>query len=152
MNNVVLIGHVSLKPDLSYTPQNQTAVCKFNVAVQRPRKNGQDAGADFVRITVFGRQAETCNQYLDVGRQVAVLGRIQTGSYKNREGVTVYTTDIIADRVEFLGNNPNSNNAGNSRQNGNYGRSGHDETFPVNGAFDDLPESFSADTDDVPWQ
>ena len=103
MNSVVLIGRLARDPELSYTPNTQTAVTRFTLAVDRPRRQGEDQGADFIRVTVFGRQAETCDRYLSKGRQAAVLGRIQTGSYKNREGVTVYTTDIIADRVEFLG-------------------------------------------------
>lgn len=103
MNSVVLIGRLTKDPEISYTPQNQTAVCKFTIAVDRPKQNGEDKGADFIRITVWGKQAESCNKYLNKGKQVAVNGRIQTGSYKNKDGVSVYTTDIIADRVEFLG-------------------------------------------------
>lgn len=113
MNNVQLIGRLTKKPEISYTPINQTANTKFTLAVDRPRKNGQDQGADFIRIAVWGKVAENCAQYLDKGRRVAITGRIQTGSYKNREGATVYTTDVIAERVEFL-------DYGNSNQNG-YG-------------------------------
>ena len=97
MNSVILIGRLARDPELSYTP-SQTAVCKFTLAVDRMK----DDEADFIRITVFGRQAETSNRYLSKGRQCAVMGRIQTGSYK-KDGRTVYTTDVIADRVEFLG-------------------------------------------------
>lgn len=103
MNNVVLIGRLARDPELSYTQNTQTAVCRFTLAVDRPKKQGEDQGADFIRITVWGRQAETCDRYLSKGRQCAVIGRIQTGSYKNRNGETVYTTDVIAERVEFLG-------------------------------------------------
>ena len=103
MNRVILIGRLTRDPELSYTPNTQSAVCRFTIAVDRPRKDGQDQGADFIRITVWSRQAETCDRYLSKGRQVAVQGRIQTGSYKDRNGQTVYTTDVVADRVEFLG-------------------------------------------------
>ena len=103
MNSVVLIGRLTRDPELSYTPNTQSAITRFTIAVDRPRRQGEDQGADFIRITVWGKQAETCDRYLSKGRQVAVLGRIQTGSYKNREGVTVYTTGVVADRVEFLG-------------------------------------------------
>ena len=102
MNKVILIGRLTDKPELAYTP-NQIAVTKFSIAVDRQSKEG---GADFIRITVFGRQAESVCRYMDKGRQIAVLGRIQTGSYKNREGKTVYTQDVIADYAEFLGNAP----------------------------------------------
>ena len=103
MNSVILIGRLARDPELSYTPNTQTAVGRFTIAVDRPRRDGEDQGADFIRITVWGRQAETCDRYLSKGRQVAVMGRIQTGSYKNRSGDTVYTTDVVAERVEFLG-------------------------------------------------
>ena len=72
----------------------------MTIAVDKPKK---DAGADFIRVTVWGAQAENCNKWLTKGRQVAVSGRIQTGSYKDRNGQTVYTTDVVADRVEFIG-------------------------------------------------
>ena len=103
MNQVVLIGRLTRDPDLSYTPQQQIACTNFALAVDRPRRDGQEQGADFIRIVTWGKQAETCDRYLSKGRQVAVHGRIQTGSYKNKDGVTVYTTDVVADNVEFLG-------------------------------------------------
>ena len=103
MNQVVLIGRLARDPELSYT-QNQTAKAVFTIAVDRPKRDGQDQGADFIRITVWGKTAENCDRYLSKGRQVCVQGRIQTGSYKDKNGQTVYTTDVVADRVEFLGN------------------------------------------------
>ena len=175
MNSVVLIGRLTRDPELSYTPSTQTAVAHFTIAVDRPRRNGEDAGADFIRVTVFGRQAETCDRYLAKGRQVAVLGRIQTGSYKNREGVTVYTTDVVADRVEFLGGNQgqgggsSQNNYGSQSRDNSYGGSqnsgfgGQDEFGgssvgdfggSQSSAFDgfgDLPDSFQAAEDDIPF-
>ena len=99
MNNVILIGRITKKPELGYT-QNQNAVTRFNLAVDRPKK---DDGADFPSITVFGKQAENVCRYKDKGDMLAVHGRIQTGSHKDKEGRTVYTTDVIADRVEFIG-------------------------------------------------
>lgn len=87
MNQVILIGRLTRDPELVYTPGNQTAVTRFSIAVDRRDK---EKTADFIRITVFGKQAENCDRYLHKGKQVAVNGRIQTGSYKNREGQTVY--------------------------------------------------------------
>ncbi len=105
MNNVVLIGRLTKKPEVRYTQGSgdQLAVAVFTLAVDRPARAGKERQADFIRITVFGRQAENCERYLDKGRQVAVQGRIQTGSYTNKDGSTVYTTDVVAERVEFLG-------------------------------------------------
>jgi single-strand DNA-binding protein len=100
LNNVVLIGRLTRDPELRYIPESQNAVATFTLAVDRPFS--KEKQADFIRITVFGKQAENCERYLAKGRLTAVQGRIQTGSYKNKEGVTVYTTDVIADRVEFL--------------------------------------------------
>ncbi|MBR0399862.1 MAG: single-stranded DNA-binding protein [Mogibacterium sp.] len=124
MNQVILIGRLARDPELSYTPNTQNAMCRFTIAVDRPRRQGEDQGADFIRITVWGRQAETCDRYLSKGRQVAVQGRIQTGSYKNREGVTVYTTDVVADRVEFLGSGNGQGNGQGGYQNQGGGYSG----------------------------
>ena len=152
MNSVVLIGRLTRDPELSYTPNTQTAACRFTIAVDRPRKDGQDQGADFIRITVWGRQAETCDRYLSKGRQVAVHGRIQTGSYKNRDGETVYTTDVVADRVEFLG----SAQGENSRSEGNYQQSGTNyQPRPTNGGNQpngwDMPQGFDQ-VENVPWE
>ena len=102
MNRVILIGRFVKKPELQYTPQSQTAVTKFTLAVDR---QGKDAGADFINVTAFGKRAESICRYMDKGRQIAVQGRLQTGSYKNRDGKTVYTTDVILDDDEFLGGN-----------------------------------------------
>jgi single-strand DNA-binding protein len=102
MNKVILIGRFTKKPELQYTPQSQTAVTKFTLAVDRFSK---DKGADFIRVTVFGKQAENVCRYMDKGRMIAVEGSLQTGSYKGRDGKTVYTQDVIANHTEFLGGN-----------------------------------------------
>lgn len=98
MNNVILTGRLTKDPELRYT-QNQMAVATFTLAVDRV--GAKEKTADFIRIITFGRQAENCEKYLKKGRLCGVQGRIQTGSYKNKDGATVYTTDIAADRVEF---------------------------------------------------
>ena len=103
MNSVVLIGRLTRDPEVRYTGgQNNMAVATFSVAIDRPVKQGQEKKADFPRVTAFGRQAENCEKFLAKGRLVGVQGRIQTGSYTNKDGRTVYTTDVVADRVEFL--------------------------------------------------
>ena len=101
MNKVILTGRLTAKPELNYT-QSQMAVTKFTIAVDRFSK---DKGADFIRVTVFGRQAENICRYMDKGRMIAVEGSLQTGSYKDRDGKTVYTQDVIANHTEFLGGN-----------------------------------------------
>jgi single-strand DNA-binding protein len=102
MNKVILTGRLTAKPELNYT-QSQMAVTKFTIAVDRFSK---DKGADFIRVTAFDRQAENICRYMDKGRMIAVEGSLQTGSYKGRDGKTVYTQDVIANHTEFLGGEP----------------------------------------------
>lgn len=102
MNSVNLIGRLTKDPEVRYISETGMAVATFTVAINRPVKQGQEKKTDYPRVTVFGRQAENCERYLDKGRLVGIQGRIQTGSYKDRDGKTVYTTGVIADRVEFL--------------------------------------------------
>lgn len=100
MNSTQLIGRLVKAPEVRYT-EKQLAVARFTLAINRPPRDGQERGADFINIVVFGKQAENCERYLDKGRKVAIQGHIQTGSYE-KDGRKVYTTDVIADRVEFL--------------------------------------------------
>lgn len=101
MNSVQLIGRLTRDPEVRYTAA-QMAVTAFTIAIDRPTRAGEERKTDFPRITVFGRQAENCEKYLAKGRKVAIEGRLQTGSYQNEDGATVYTTDVVANRVEFL--------------------------------------------------
>ena len=102
MNQVVLIGRLTRDPEVRYISENQMAVATFTLAIDRPTGAGKEKKTDFPRITVFGRQAENCERYLAKGRLVGIQGAIQTGSYTDKEGKTVYTTDVVANRVEFL--------------------------------------------------
>lgn len=97
MNAVTLIGRLTRDPETRYTSDTQMAVTRFSLAIDR----GKDKGADYPSIICFGKTAENCEKYLKKGRMVGIHGRIQTGSYE-KDGHKVYTTDIVADRVEFL--------------------------------------------------
>lgn len=128
MNKVILMGRLTRDPMVSYSSnQNangeQTAVARFTVAVDRrfARRdaNGQSE-ADFIGCVAFGRQGEFAEKYLKQGTKVVLEGRIQTGSYTNKDGQRVYTTDVIAENIEFAeskaaasGNNGGFNNGGN---------------------------------------
>ena len=166
MNNVVLIGRLTRGPEGSYT-QNQMAICRFTLAVDRPKRKDGEQGADFIQITVWDRQAENCGRYLSKGRQVAISGRIQTGSYTNRDGQKVYTTDVVANNVEFLGsaNSENSRSDGFNQQSGNNYQPQQNQPpqqgFQQHGyqqqGFQQTPQqesfgAFSAVTDAVPWE
>ena len=108
MNKVFFIGRAATDIDVRYTPA-QVASLNLTIAIDRGKdKDGNDKGTDFPRVTVFNKQAENCEKYLAKGRLVAIEGRLQTGSYQNKNGDTVYTTDVIANRVEFLGGGQNS--------------------------------------------
>ncbi len=134
MNNVVLIGRLTRDPEIRYTAGTQMAVATFTVAIDRPVRAGAEKQTDFPRVTVFGKSAENCEKFLAKGRLVGVQGRIQTGSYTNKEGATVYTTDVVADRVEFLewGDRKNEQSA----------------SAPID---EDIPTGFSAVDEDVPF-
>lgn len=100
MNNVSLIGNLTRDPEIRWS--SDLAVARFSIAINRGKdKNGNDKGADYPNIVVFGKQAENCEKYLSKGKKVSVTGHIQTGSYE-KDGRKVYTTDVIADRIEFL--------------------------------------------------
>lgn len=102
MNVVMMIGRLTKDPEIRYISESQTAAANFTLAIDRPVKQGAEKKTDFPHIIVFGRQAENCEKYLAKGRRVGIQGRIQTGSYQGKNGQTVYTTDVVADRVEFL--------------------------------------------------
>ena len=102
MNKVMLMGRLTRDPEVRYTAGTQMAVCTFTVAIDRPVRAGGEKQTDFPRVTVFGKQAENCERFLAKGRLVGVQGRIQTGSYTNREGQKVYTTDVVVEEQEFV--------------------------------------------------
>ena len=101
MNSVQLIGRLTRDPEVRYT-QDQMAIATFSIAIDRPPRRDGTRETDFPRITVFGRQAENCEKYLVKGRLVGIEGRIQTGSYTNRNGDKVYTTDVVAFPVRII--------------------------------------------------
>lgn len=150
MNSVVLIGRLTRDPEVRYTPGNQMAVCNFTVAIDRPVRAGGEKKTDFPRVTVFGKQAETCEKFLVKGRMVAVQGRIQTGSYQNKDGQTVYTTDVVADRVEFIDWGDKAGAGAGGGQGRPYPARPQQEG-PADDGFDDMPDSFQAIDEDVPF-
>lgn len=103
MNNVIISGNITRAPEVRYSAgENQTAVCRFTVAVNEGY--GDKQRTSFIPVVVFGKSAENCEKYLSKGSKVLVKGHIQTGSYE-KDGRTIYTTDVIADNyggVEFL--------------------------------------------------
>lgn len=102
MNKVILMGRLTRDPDIRYSQgENSTAVARYTLAVDRRFKRDSDQTADFISCVAFGRSAEFAEKYFHQGLKIVVTGRIQTGSYTNRDGVKVYTTDVVVEDQEF---------------------------------------------------
>ena len=102
MNKVILMGRLCADPEVRYSQnQKQTAVARYRLAVDRRFKREGEQTADFISCVAFGKAAEFAEKYLRQGTKIAITGRIQTGSYTNREGQKVYTTDVVVEEQEF---------------------------------------------------
>lgn len=103
MNKVILLGRLTRDPDVRYSSgENATAVARYTLAVDRRfRKEGDQQTADFIGCVAFGRAGEFAEKYFRKGTKVLITGRIQTGSYTNRDGQKVYTTDVVVEEQEF---------------------------------------------------
>lgn len=110
MNHWSGIGRIATDLELKQT-QSGTAMCSFTLAVNRPKKQGEEQQADFIRCKTFGKTAELLNQYQHKGNRIGVEGPIQTGSYQNQQGQTIYTTDVLVNRIEFLESKKDQQNA-----------------------------------------
>lgn len=148
MNNVVLIGRLTRDPELRFIAGSGMAVANFTLAVdkglsQSKKKELEQQGkptADFIRIVVWGKQAENCANFLAKGRLVAINGSIQTSTYKSNTGETRYSTDVLANRVEFL--EWGEKKSGTPQNNDNF-------SYP---SFDNSPDFQSIeDDDDIPF-
>lgn len=102
MNKTILCGRLTADPDIRYSQNdNSIAVAQYTLAVDRKFKKEGEQSADFIKITAFGKNAEFADKYLHKGTKIIVVGRIQTGSYTNKDGQKVYTTDVIVEEQEF---------------------------------------------------
>lgn len=102
MNKVILMGRLTKDPEVRYTQGNEPmAIARYTLAVDRRYKRGEQETADFISCVAFGRGGEFAEKYLKKGTKIVVAGRIQTGSYTNKDGVKVYTTDVIVEEQEF---------------------------------------------------
>ncbi len=118
MNKVILMGRLTRDPEIRYSQgERATAIAKYTLAVDRTYKRDGESNADFISCTAFGRSAEFAEKYLRQGTKIALTGRIQTGSYVNKDGVKVYTTDVIVDEQEFA----ESKAAASQNSGGGYG-------------------------------
>ena len=102
MNKAILMGRLTRDPDVRYSQgENPMAIARYTLAVDRRFKRDGEQSADFINCLAFGRSAEFAEKYFKQGTKIAVSGRIQTGSYTNKEGVKVYTTDIVVEEQDF---------------------------------------------------
>ena len=133
MNKVVLIGRLTKDPELRYAQGNGTAVCRFTLAINRLFKKDE---TDFINCIAFNKQGEAIAQYVTKGRQLAVIGNIRTGSYDGQDGIKRYTTDILVESFEFIGNS-NNGNVNTNNQNNDYWNMSTDNGFGVEEPIDD---------------
>ena len=102
MNKVILMGRLTRDPEVRYSAgENALAIARYTLAVDRRFRRDGEASADFIQCVSFGRTAEFAEKYFRQGLKIAVTGRIQTGSYTNRDGQKVYTTDVVVEEQEF---------------------------------------------------
>ena len=118
MNKVILMGRLTKDPNVRYTQgEKPMAVARYALAVNRTYKREGEQEADFINCVAFGHAAEFAEKYLRKGLKIVISGRIQTGSYVNKDGGKVYTTDIVVDEQEFAESKAASANAGSTRIN-----------------------------------
>ena len=146
MNKVILMGRLTRDPEVKYSQgDNATAIARFTLAVDRRIKRDNEASADFINCVSFGRSAEFAEKYFRKGTKIVICGRIQTGSYTNKDGQKVYTTDIVIEEQDFAESKATSqqNNSGSVQNNSNNRQSQKPQPDP--------DEFMSVDDDDLPF-
>ena len=117
MNKVILMGRLTRDPEVRYSQgENSLAIARYSLAVDRRFKRPGEQDADFINCVSFGKAAEFAEKYLKQGTKIAVTGRIQTGSYTNKDGQKVYTTDVVVEEQEFAESKAASNGDSNYQQ------------------------------------
>ncbi len=140
MNKVILMGRLTRDPEVRYSQgDSSTAVARFTLAVDRRfRRAGETSEADFIGCVSFGKQAEFVEKYFKQGMKMVAVGRIQTGSYTNKDGQKVYTTDVVVEEVEFAESKGSSDG---SIQSGNHNTSFRPEPSSAMGdGFMNIPD------------
>lgn len=139
MNSVCLIGNLVRDPELRYSSGSEPKpICRFTLAINDGF--GEKKETSYIQIVVFGKSAENCEKYLSKGSKASVIGRIKTGSYTKQDGTKVYTTDVIANNVEFL-----SSKKPETQEQQSFGQ--EQQSF----GFDDTPSGFRRVDDDIPF-
>jgi len=158
VNKAIIVGNLGREPELRYT-QGGSPVCQLSVATTRAytnKNNDRVEETEWHRVVVWGKSAEHCNTYLGKGRQVYVEGRIQTRSYEDKEGIKRYSTEIVADTVQFLGSRSDgggkSTGSSGARGGSKGARSGGDPpAMPDDGGWNDNYIPSDPGDDDIPF-
>ena len=138
MNKVILMGRLTRDPEVRYSQgDNATAVARYTLAVDRRfNRNNDDQTADFINCVAFGRSGEFAEKYLHKGTKIAITGRIQTGSYTNKDGVKVYTTDVVVEDQEFA----ESKNSAGGADNSGFAPAGRPAPAAAGDGFMNIPD------------
>ena len=139
MNKVIIMGRLTRDPDIRYTQgQEPMAIARYTLAVDRRTKRENEQSADFISCVAFGKTAEFAERYLHQGTKIVVEGRIQTGSYTNKDGQKVYTTEVVVESCEFAESKGGSSEGNNSRGSSTDGASvGTDGFMTIPDGVDD---------------
>lgn len=144
MNKVILMGRLTRDPDVRYSQgENQMAIARYTLAVDRrfgKRDNPDAQTADFISCVAFGRSGEFAERYLKKGTKICVSGRIQTGSYTNKDGVKVYTTEVVVEDQEFAESKNASGSQGGDRSYDTHASQG-EAPAPADDGFMNIPDS-----------
>ena len=143
MNVVVLVGRLTRDPELKFG-QSGKAYSRFSLAVDRPFSKGE---ADFINCVAFGRQGEFAEKYLKQGTKIVISGRIQTGSYTNKDGQKVYTTDVVVEEQEFAESKAASSAAGTTA----YTPSRPEPSAAAGDGFMNIPDGDSVEDEGLPF-
>ena len=139
MNKVIEIGRLTKDPDIRYSQgENTTCIARYTLAVDRKFKQEGQPTADFINCIAFGKMGEFAEKYLHKGTKIAVVGRIQTGSYKNKDGNTVYTTDVVVEEQEFC-----ESKSSNQSQQNEMPRQSSDDFMSIPDGLDDTGLPFN---------
>lgn len=136
MNTVQLVGRLTRDPDVTYADSG-TSIARFNVACDRRFNKDGESTADFISCVAFGRTADFMEKHFFKGKKIGLTGRIQTGSYTNKDGQKIYTTDIIAENVEFVESKGSDNEGAN--------RSRPDPANAIGDGFMNIPDGVEDD-------
>ena len=142
MNKVILMGRLTRDPEVRYSQgESSMAIARYTLAVDRRfARNGDDATADFISCVAFGKSGEFAERYLHKGIKIAVTGRIQTGSYTNKDGVKVYTTEVVVEDQEFAESKNSSGSDGGFAGSNSYSGGGRPAPMAAGDGFMNIPD------------